>query len=262
MKREKRYQNIILSEVGWQLAINCAIKICPEGIRRISARTFKNEGDWGYEKIEDFISDLNPSNAALYLYFQDDSQIQVLQSYCLEWSIEHSDKATILKFEHKIEEIIRQHTTAKVEAPKKSTVVFIGHGRSADWRDLKDHLADLHKIRVEAYETGSRAGHSIRDVLEDMLDSSNLAILVHTPEDELAGGSFNSRPNVIHETGLFQGRLGFSRAIVLKKDETEEFSNLAGIQQIRYKNIRETFGDVLAWIKREEIAEQGAAANP
>ena len=29
-------------------------------------------------------------------------------------------------------------------------VVFIGHGRSRDWRDLKDHLHDKHGIKVVA----------------------------------------------------------------------------------------------------------------
>ena len=254
MNRQKRHQDLLLSATGWRLAIERAVTIGPTEVRRINARTFKNDGDWGYDKLEDLIADLNPADASLYLYFHDESEIKISQNYYLEWSISHKDKGSILKFEHAMDEILRQHTTPRAKDPKKKTVVFIGHGRSPDWRDLKDHLADMHKIQIEAYETGSRSGHSIRDVLEDMLDASSLAILVHTPEDELADGSFNSRPNVIHETGLFQGRLGFSRAIVLKKHGTEEFSNLAGIQQIRYQNIRESFGDVLAWIRREEGA--------
>lgn len=89
------------------------------------------------------------------------------------------------------------------------------------------------------------------------MEKSSLAVLVHTPEDEMADGSFNSRPNVIHETGLFQGRLGFARAIVLLKDGTKEFSNLAGIQQVRYSDIRQTFGEVLAWMRREQDADAG-----
>jgi hypothetical protein len=37
------------------------------------------------------------------------------------------------------------------------------------------------------------------------------------------------------------------------EEGTEEFSNIAGIQQIRFAkgNIREAFGDVLAVLKRE-----------
>jgi hypothetical protein len=47
-------------------------------------------------------------------------------------------------------------------------VIFIGHGRSPLWRYLKDHLQDKHGYQVEAYEIGARAGHAIRDILEDM----------------------------------------------------------------------------------------------
>lgn len=132
-------------------------------------------------------------------------------------------------------------------------VIFIGHGKSMQWRDLKDHLADKHGYKIVAYETGARSGHTIRDILDDMMNQSSFAILVMTGEDELKDGTFIARPNVIHETGLFQGRLGFSKAIVLLEEHSEEFSNLSGIQQIRYSkgNIKETFGDVLATIKRE-----------
>jgi hypothetical protein len=44
--------------------------------------------------------------------------------------------------------------------------IFIGHGHSPVWRDLKDHLADKHKFNVEAYETEPRAGLHIGDVLK------------------------------------------------------------------------------------------------
>lgn len=135
----------------------------------------------------------------------------------------------------------------------KTPVIFIGHGRSTLWRDLKDHLTDKHEYKIEAYETGIRHGNHIKDILEDMATKSTFAILVLTGEDEGKDGSLNARPNVIHETGLFQGRLGFSKAIVLLEDGTEEFSNLYGIQQIRFAkgNIKEVYGDVLAVLRRE-----------
>lgn len=139
------------------------------------------------------------------------------------------------------------------EKELKSPVIFIGHGRSSLWRDLKDHLTDKHNYKIEAYETGARAGHTIRDILDEMALKSSFAILVMTGEDEDKDGKLKARPNVIHEIGLFQGRLGFSRAIVLLEAETEEFSNLNGIQQLRFSkdNIKEVFGDVLATLKRE-----------
>jgi predicted nucleotide-binding protein len=118
---------------------------------------------------------------------------------------------------------------------------------------LKDHLTDKHGYKIEAYETGARAGHTIRDILDEMASKSSFALLVMTGEDEDKSGNSRARQNVVHEVGLFQGRLGFSRAIVLLEEGTEEFSNMFGIQQIRFSknNIRETFGEVLATLKRE-----------
>lgn len=137
--------------------------------------------------------------------------------------------------------------------PKPRPRVFIGHGGSPAWRDLKDHLHDHHGYEIEAYETGARAGHTIRDILDSMLQRSSFALLVLTAEDEQADGEFRARQNVVHETGLFQGRLGFDRAIVVLEEGVEAFSNLQGIQQIRFGQgrIREAFGDVVATLRRE-----------
>ena len=132
-------------------------------------------------------------------------------------------------------------------------VIYIGHGRSSQWKDLKDHLHEKHGYKVEAYETGARAGHTIRDILEEMLGKSSFAISVMTGEDQMHDKKLRARQNVIHEAGLFQGYLGFSRAIILLEKGTEEFSNIHGINQIRYSkgNIKETFGEILATLKRE-----------
>ena len=137
--------------------------------------------------------------------------------------------------------------------PPASPVVFIGHGRSLAWRELKDHLHEKHKIKIEAYECGARAGHAIRDVLKEMMTKSSFAILVLTGEDEQSDGLMRARQNVIHEAGIFQGRLGFARAILLLEEGVEEFSNVQGVQSIRFSknNIKETFGEVLATLRRE-----------
>ena len=44
--------------------------------------------------------------------------------------------------------------------------------------------------------------------------------------------------NVVHEAGLFQGRLGFTRAIVLLEEGCAEFSNIQGLQRSDFR--RET----------------------
>jgi len=86
-----------------------------------------------------------------------------------------------------------------------------------------------------------------------MAENSSFALLVLTGDDFSNTENPRARQNVVHETGLFQGKLGFPRAIVLLEDGVEEFSNINGIQQIRFSKgrIRECFGDVLATIRRE-----------
>ena len=142
----------------------------------------------------------------------------------------------------------------QVETRVQSQInVFVGHGRDLQWRVLKDHLQEQHLMRVTAYEVGPRAGLSVKEVLGKMLAECSFALLVLTGEDISRDGEVHARENVVHELGLFQGHLGFKRAIALLEDGVKEFSNIYGINQIRFSkgNIRETFGDIAATIRRE-----------
>ncbi|MGW5840118.1 TIR domain-containing protein [Methylorubrum extorquens] len=161
----------------------------------------------------------------------------------------HSIPDQIIRILNDQEEISRIPTAEAL----KNVKIFIGHGRSRLWRDLKDHLQDHHGLCVIAYETGARGGFNIQEVLTEMSTEANIAFLVHTAEDIDQNGVMHARENVIHETGLFQGKIGFRRAIVVQEEGTNEFSNIAGLQQVRFSkgNIREIFGDILAILKRE-----------
>jgi predicted nucleotide-binding protein len=61
-----------------------------------------------------------------------------------------------------------------------------------------------------------------------MLDAASFAFLIMTAEDEHADKTFHARRNVLHEIGLFQGRLTFEKAIVLLEEGCTEFSNIHG----------------------------------
>jgi predicted nucleotide-binding protein len=78
-----------------------------------------------------------------------------------------------------------------------------------------------------------------------MLDAAAIAFLVLTAEDETADGKMQARMNVVREAGLFQGRLGFSRAIIMLEEGCEALSNIEGLGQIRFpKNkIKAAFHD-------------------
>ena len=123
---------------------------------------------------------------------------------------------------------------SKITITSEPITVFIGHGNDNQWRHLKDHLHEQHGFNVEAYEIGPRAGSTVKEVLELMLDKSSFALLILTGEDMDTYGQMHARENVIHELGLFQGKLGFKKAIVLLEKDTAEFSNILGITQIRF----------------------------
>ena len=222
---------------------------------------------WDHDSLEEFFSDYRKSSDSTSFrsraYIHEGGmcgfslyvlhQVMLGEAAYTDVTVSARTREDINKVFDVFEESIESSRIPKQKPSIEKPTIFIGHGHSQSWRDLKDHLADQHGYEIEAYETGARAGHAIRDILGDMAGKSNLAFLVLTGDCHPEGKTSRARQNVVHETGLFQGRLGFSRAVVLVEEGIEGFSNLDGIQQIRFSkdNIREAFGDVLATIKRE-----------
>lgn len=133
-----------------------------------------------------------------------------------------------------------------VRSARIGTNVFIGHGRSAVWRNLKDFVQDRLRLPWDEFNRVPVAGITNIARLSEMLDSAACAFVIMTAEDELADGTTQARMNVIHEVGLFQGRLGFTKAIVLLEDGCQEFSNIQGLGQIRFPkgNIAAKFEEI------------------
>ena len=142
------------------------------------------------------------------------------------------------------------------------TNVFIGHGRSMVWRDLKDFVKDRLRLPYDEFNRVPVAGITNIARLSEMLDSAACAFVIMTAEDELADGSIQARMNVIHEVGLFQRRLGFTRAIVLLEEGCEEFSNIQGLGQIRFPkgNISAKFEEIRLVLEREGVLDGPSAA--
>lgn len=226
---------------------------------------YKEDVKTSYDDFDEFISDYRFSQSSFNIFIKG-----AFQYFSVTFSDSPFDFYTSVEFEgsdrkisNKLFDIFDQHAQdSRVEkrVDKKTPIppkIFIGHGRSDQWKLLKDHLQEKHGKTVIAYETGARAGHTIRDILEDLIKQSSFALIVMTAEDEQIDGKIRCRQNVVHEAGLFQGSLGFSRAVILLEDGVEEFTNLAGIQYIPFSknNIKESFGEVLATLRRE--FEQG-----
>lgn len=147
-----------------------------------------------------------------------------------------------------------------MQKEKSGTHIFIGHGHSLAWRELKDFINDRLGLNWDEFNRVPVAGIPNTIRLAQMLNQACMAFLVMTAEDEDAEGKLHARENVIHEAGLFQGKLGFERAIILLEEGCEEFSNIEGLGQIRFPqgNISAIFEEVRQVLEREGIAKSTA----
>jgi predicted nucleotide-binding protein len=68
-------------------------------------------------------------------------------------------------------------------------------------------------------------------------------------------GELHARDNVIHEISLFQGKLGFRRAIILLEEGCKDFSNIHGLTRIPFARdgISATYEQVRLTLQREKI---------
>ena len=162
-------------------------------------------------------------------------------------SLEKAVRATALHLE-RIEQGQRKMTAT-------GKTVFIGHGHSKEWHVLKDFLGERLHLKAEEFNSSSVAGIATPTRLEEMLDQAAFAFLILTAEDEQPDGTIRARENVVHEAGLFQGRLGFRKAIILLEDGCAAFSNIDGLCQIRFpkSNVRATFEEIRRVLEREGL---------
>jgi Predicted nucleotide-binding protein containing TIR-like domain len=166
-----------------------------------------------------------------------------------EWGV--SDKAL-----ESIGNLLSYVRDFAVRKPRKiPTSIFIGHGRRMDWKEVRSHLVDSYGLNVDEFSVYPSAGITTVERLTQMLESACFAILVMTAEDPQKGGKRKARQNVVHEIGLFQGRLGFPRAIILKENGAEEFSNVKGLTYIPFKKggIAEAFPEIDRALVRERV---------
>ena len=140
---------------------------------------------------------------------------------------------------------------------RRSRTIFIGHGRSKDWLALGSFLKDELNLEYEEFNRIPSAGIATKERLSEMLDRCGFALFVLTGEDVHADLTMHARENVIHEVGLFQGRLGWRRAIVLLEAGCEEFSNIIGVGHIPFSkgNISSCYPEIRRVFEREGLLD-------
>ena len=146
-----------------------------------------------------------------------------------------------------------QQTTSNDTTNNENKKIFIGHGSSSEWLKLQIFLQSKLKLPYEEFNRIPQAGNTTSDRLKEMLESCCIAFLIMTGEDEHKDGTLHARENVIHEIGLFQAQLGYEKAIILREEGCEIFSNIDGITYIPFPkgNIEAAFERIRGVLKRE-----------
>jgi predicted nucleotide-binding protein len=249
----------ILSEALWE-SVKTDLKFFSPiqlFVKRLSEISFLESEDIDkatlyINKIEDFFDKYRSRSNSDFFYFppalisnNDDSVKQI------------SSLLKKLKTLSK-EDIQKELESIDIKSTPKSKgggKIFIGHGRSKLWARVQLFVKDDLDLTTLVFEDESRTSETIINILSQFLDEASFAILLLTAEDETADGKIRARQNVIHEAGLFQGRLGFDKVIILKQDNVEEFSNIAGLQYIPFlsDNIEQTFYELQRKLKKVGI---------
>lgn len=245
----------LLSEALWESVKSDLNFFSPIQVfcKRLAELDFSNESEvkdsiMYAEKIEDFFKRYRYTpNSGLYIPPQQASKNQTTVKRIYELTqqlktINNEDLRT------QIAEIQPKAKSISSGGGK----VFIGHGRNKLWARVQLFLQDDLKLETVSFESESRTSETIVNILEQFLNEASFAILIMTAEDETSEGKIRARQNVIHEAGLFQGRLGFEKVVILKQSETEDFSNLAGLQYIPFtgENIEQCFYELQRKLKK------------
>lgn len=136
--------------------------------------------------------------------------------------------------------------------------VFIAHGGSPEWVAAKLFIEERLKIPAYSFESSSWGGHQVTEALTDCLDRCSFAICVLTAEDLTDDGRRLARQNVVHEVGLFQGRYGFDRVLMLVEDGCDFVPAVAEPYALRFPRhaVQHTFYQLEATLAGKGLGPQ------
>jgi hypothetical protein len=257
MKKTTRFSNTLFSVAALKEAIDVFSEATKGKLRPGNLAIYREYEDWAHDALEDFFYDYQRGFGRVLFSIHGDSD-QALEysvselNYLSQVTIAFPIRDNI----EKVSSVFKKHSPIcniyELQKKLHKPTIFIGHGRSALWRDLKDHLHEKHKFEIQAYETDDRSSSYTFQNVENMVRDSSFAILILTCEDEMTNGSFRARQNVIHELGYSQAKLGRKNTLVLVEEDVDWPSNIQGIDHFYFSkgNIKEVFGDIIAALEK------------
>ncbi len=112
--------------------------------------------------------------------------------------------------------------------PTLTNRIFVVHGHDAQLKtDVAKHLAQL-GLQPVILQDEADQGRTVIEKFEAHADVG-FAVVLMTPDDQMANSATRARQNVVLEFGYFFGKLGRHRICVLKKGHLEMPSDIFGI---------------------------------
>ena len=105
MERNKKYEGQFLRELGWKKLISLSQKIFGDVVK-VSNTVYRDSGTWSYDKLEDFLSYLNPEKSDIFLDFCDGQRVRICHYEAFSWDITSPDKSKIVSFETEADDVI------------------------------------------------------------------------------------------------------------------------------------------------------------
>lgn len=92
-----------------------------------------------------------------------------------------------------IDGIVRDNLEFELSVSNLTPRVFIGHGRSPDWKQVATFLKSELNLEIEEYHKRSPVGITVPARLEEMLATSSFAIIIMSAEDEQGDGKLRGK---------------------------------------------------------------------
>jgi sugar/nucleoside kinase (ribokinase family) len=156
-------------------------------------------------------------------------------------------------------EIVGRRRAATISKPVGRRV-FIGYGHDPEWHEVRDQV-ERWGLTPTFFKRTSVAGRFTNNILAQQAFGADFAVIVLSGDDMTANGDLRARENAVHEVGLMQGKLGFERVAIMLEDRITLFTNLEGLQVLRFARgqIDRCFHDLQGMLVREGLLHPPAA---
>lgn len=256
MRYTRIFKRTLFTEAVIRKVVEMMESKAGRGHANVALRINREDHKWNLDTLDNFFEEYNHgfnrmNFSQMFGHHYNLEMGTTAMDYDFEVSITSPNKSDIQEIIAFLAEHHEDCSIDKLYNSLKKPFIFIGHGRKNDWKDLRDHLRDLHNYDVRFYESCDRSGGYLFDNVYEMITGSKISILVLSNDDMMEDGTMRARQNVIHELGMAQVIHGIKNTLVVIEEGCDWPSNIQGIACFPYaKSIRAINGDIVSALEK------------